>query len=167
MDPKRFKLALGHFLSGVTVVTAGSAAPSDGSGWHGMTASAFVSVSMDPPLVLVAVQKKAHMHTILASDGGRAFAVSVLAAGQDKVSNHYAGWKDPAFTPEIVLDRFRTPVIAGALAWLDLDLEQAVDAGDHTLYIGRIVDLDVADPAPADGLPLAYYRGKYGKFSLA
>ncbi|MSP55109.1 MAG: flavin reductase [Myxococcales bacterium] len=169
MDPTRFKSALGHFLSGVTVVTAEVVDASGGMELLGMTASAFLSVSVDPPLVLVSVAKTARLHAALLGRGGEVaaparFAISVLAAGQDQVSNHFAGWKDPTFEPGVDRGRFRTPVITGALVWLDLDLHDAVDAGDHTLLIGRVVDLGLAAPPPSGGAPLAYYRGKYGGF---
>lgn len=170
MDSKLFKHALGHFLSGVTVVTAETVDPNGGMELQGMTASAFLSVSIDPPLVLVSVARTARLHSALSGGVGPAgapahFAISILAAGQEKVSNHFAGWKDPTFEPGIDRGRFRTPVIAGALAWLDLDLHEAVAAGDHTLFIGRVVDLALAEPTPSAGMPLAYYRGKYGGFA--
>ncbi len=161
MDPKRFKAVLGQFLSGVTVVTAVRPDDQGAPALHGMTASAFMSVSLDPPLVVVSVQNKAHMHGHLA--GGGPWAVSFLAQGHDLVSNHFAGWESPDFTPTLAEGRFRTPVIAGALGWLDLDLQDAIEAGDHTLFLGRVVDLGLAEePLPG---PLAYFRGKYGSFT--
>ena len=167
MDPKRFKAALGQFLSGVTVVTAVRPDENGLSQLHGMTASAFVSVSIDPPLVLVSVQKTTHMHAHLSAGGP--FAISLLSEDQALVSNHFAGWKKEGFEPEVVGGTFRTPVIAGALAWLDLDLYEAVSAGDHTLFIGRVVDLGLADLPVGEGAltPLAYWKGKYGVFSPA
>lgn len=170
MDPKLFKQALGHFLSGVTVVTAETVDPNGDMELLGMTASAFLSVSIDPPLVLVSVARTARLHSALSGGAGSAgaparFAISILASGQDNVSNHFAGWKDPSFEPGIGRGRFRTPVIAGALAWLDLDVHEIVSAGDHTLFLGRVVELALAEPAPAGGMPLAYYRGKYGGFT--
>lgn len=167
MDPKRFKAALGQFLSGVTVVTAVRPDENGSAQLHGMTASAFVSVSIDPPLVLVSVQKTTHMHAHLAAGGP--FAISLLSEDQALVSNHFAGWKKEGFEPEVIGGTFRTPVIAGALAWLDLDLYEAVSAGDHTLFIGRVVDLGLADVPAGEGAltPLAYWKGKYGVFSPA
>ena len=164
MDPKLFKAVLGQFLSGVTVVTAVRPGPDGAPALHGMTASAFISVSMDPPLVLVSVQKKAHMHDILAQPGP--FAISLLASRQDLVSNHFAGWKKAGFEPELLAAApegpFRTPVVDDALGWLDLDLHDTVSAGDHTLFIGRVVDLRLGDQLERG--PLAYVAGKYGSF---
>ena len=164
MDPKRFKAVLGQFLSGVTVVTASRPDGSGGYALHGMTASAFVSVSIDPPLVLVSVQRTAHMHAHLSAGGP--FAISILAHGQELVSNHYAGWKKEGFEPTM-LDAapegpFRSAVVAGALGWLDLDLHDSVQAGDHTLFIGRVVSLELGEKVERG--PLAYFSGKYGTF---
>ncbi len=167
MDPKRFTAVLGQFLSGVTVITAVRVDDTGVPRLHGMTASAFMSLSIDPPLVVVSVQRKAHMHAHLAAGGP--FAISVLAAGQELTSNHYAGWPKAGFEPMMLAvgpeGPYRTPVVAEALAWLDLDLHAAVDAGDHTLFIGRVVDLD-RGPDPDRG-PLAYFAGKYGVFTKA
>lgn len=150
MDPKDFRRALGSFASGVTVV----AAEVDGV-IHGMTASAFISVSMDPPLVLVSVSQRAHLHPIVAQAG--AYTVSVLAAHQAPLSNHFAGRPDPA--PAI--DWRRTPsgaaVLAGVLTTIECTLVHAIEAGDHTLYVGRVEGVDVQD-----GEPLTYFRGRYG-----
>lgn len=159
MDPKRFKAVLGQFLSGVTVVTARRPDDAGVPQLHGITVSAFLSVSLDPPLVLCSIQKTAQMHRHLSAGGP--FAVSLLAESQSAVSNHFAGFRTEGFSPELLDGRFRTPVIAGALAWIDLDLHEAVSAGDHTLFIGRVIDLGLAEDAPS---PLAYYRGKYGTF---
>ena len=167
MDSKRFKAVLGQFLSGVTVVTAVRPDESGSPKLHGMTASAFVSVSIDPPLVLVSVQKTSHMHAQLSAGGP--FAISLLSEAQALVSNHFAGWKKEGFEPDVIGGTFRTPVIAGALGWLDLDLHDAVSAGDHTLFIGRVVDLGLADVPEGEGAltPLAYWKGKYGGFTPA
>lgn len=151
-DPRQFRQVLGHFLSGVTVV----AVRHDGE-TRGMTASAFSSLSLDPPLVLVCVGHKAHLHALLRADGR--FSISILAQDQGPVSNHFAG-----YAPDVAVtwdDTFGgTPVVAGALAWLDCAVQELHPGGDHTIVIGR-----VERAAVADGAPLAYYRGKYGRFA--
>lgn len=149
LDPKLFRAALGRFLSGVTVVLV-----DDEAGLHGMTASAFTSVSLDPPLVLVAVAKKAHMHARLAA-GGR-FSISLLSAEQEAVSNHFAGRPGPIPEGTITRDAAARPVVAGALAWIGCVLHQAVDAGDHSLFLGRVEGIEVFD-----GNPLGYWSGAY------
>lgn len=165
MDPKLLKAVFGQFLSGVTVVTAVRPDASGAQTLCGMTASAFISVSMEPPLVLVSVQHHARLHACLSAGGP--FAISVLAQGQELISNHYAGWRkegcEPTMLPAAPEGPYRTPVVADALAWLDLDLHASVDAGDHTLFIGRVVNLGLS-PIP-DRPPLAYFAGKYGVFT--
>lgn len=153
IDPREFRQVLGHFLSGVTVLTV-----RDGATVRGMTASAFTSLSLDPPLVLACVAKKAHLHEHL-SAGGR-FAVSMLAADQAWVSNHFAGYGKP--DDVVVFDEAfgATPVIAGSLAWLDCAVHALQEGGDHTILIGRVEKL-----VAHGGEPLAYWRGKYGAFT--
>ena len=155
VDPRQFRQALGSFLSGVTVLTV-----RDGDAVHGMTASAFSSLSLDPPLVLACVAHKAHLHAHLAA-GGR-FAVSILREDQAWVSNHFAGYGKPDDVVQWDEAFGRTPVIAGALAWLDCAVHALQDGGDHTILIGRVERL-----AAHDGAPLAYWRGKYGAFTPA
>jgi flavin reductase (DIM6/NTAB) family NADH-FMN oxidoreductase RutF len=147
--PRAFKDALSRFASGVTVVTV-----EDAGEVLGITVSAFSSVSLDPPLVLVAINGRAPVHAALPRVGR--FAVSVLAQGQDAVSNHYAGYRQPGVVPELARSDVGPPVVAGALAWLVCSLHAAVGAGDHTLFIGRVEHL-----SSNDGEPLVYFKGKY------
>ena len=84
------------------------------------------------------------------------FAVSLLAAGQDAVSNYYAGWKQPGQTVELVRPEGGVPVVPDALAWIQCARHEAFDAGDHTLYLGRVEAATVRD-----GDPLLYFRGRY------
>ncbi len=149
VDPKEFRRALGSFASGVTVV----AAEVDGA-IHGMTASAFISVSMEPPLVLVSVSRKAHLHPIVAQAG--AYSVSILGAHQAAISNHFAGRPNPELDIAWARTDAGQPVLADALTTLSCTLEQAIDAGDHTLYVGRVMGVDIRE-----GEPLAYFRGGY------
>ncbi len=130
---------LGAFATGVTVVTVGGDFP------HGMTANSFASVSLDPPLVLVCVGREALMHDVLATR--TAFAVSILASDQSEVARYFADKRRP-----IGRDQFDAvswypgahsgaPLIGGALAHLECELEHRHDAGDHTIYVGRLVSL--------------------------
>lgn len=151
IDADTFKQALSRFPSGVTVVTVQQAEHT-----HGMTASAFISVSLEPPLVLVSVANKARMHGFLSQTCH--FGISFLAADQAAVSNHFAGRpQDPAPDLETLAE---VPVIAGATVQLSCELFAQHPAGDHTLFVGKIVAATYTDREP-----LLYFRGKYGEFS--
>jgi flavin reductase (DIM6/NTAB) family NADH-FMN oxidoreductase RutF len=149
-----FKHAMGSFATGVTVITV------DYEGEvRGMTANAFASVSLDPLLVLVCVDHKARTHAYL--NARKRFGVNVLAENQRAISEHYAL---PTQTPkegEKAGARFDrtphgTPVLHGALAYLECRLHTAEDAGDHTIFIAEVEDVVVHE-----GSPLLYFRGKY------
>ena len=142
-----FKQALGRFASGVTVVSV----QSDGSP-VGMTASAFVSVSLDPPLVLVSVAKKAKMHAHLSA--GLAWTASVLGAGQDRISNQFAGFGQGE--PEWLDDTGWAPRLRGSVAWVACTPFAAHEAGDHTLFVGRVESVGFTE-----GAPLLYFSGTY------
>lgn len=152
VTPADFRATLGLFLSGVTVVAARD--PASGEP-HGMTASAFISVSLAPPLVLVSVDKKAHAHRILAAAGH--YGVSFLAEGNDQLAMHYAG-RPGADTAGRFVEQGGQPILEGALAWLACRIVDAHDAGDHTLYIGEVQALGRADGAHK---PLGYFAGKF------
>lgn len=150
IDSNHFRASLGRFPSGVTVITC----KQEGQ-VHGMTASAFVSVSMDPPLVLVSVAKKARMHEKLLN--AEVFGISILAQDQAHWSNHFAGklhTQEPEFT-----EHEGVPVLEGALVNLVLNTHQRVEAGDHTLFIGEITYTRYTEQDA-----LLYFRGKYGQF---
>jgi flavin reductase (DIM6/NTAB) family NADH-FMN oxidoreductase RutF len=147
-DTRHFRSALGRFASGVTVVTTQLDQQT-----HGMTANAFVSVSLDPPLVLVSLDNRSYLHRVLPLTGR--YGVSVLAQDQQKLSNHFAG-----STVEGLHIRFTTrngvPLIEGAVAYFVVDVFDAHPAGDHTLYIGRVEHFEARDDKP-----LLFYAGKY------
>ena len=149
-DTRAFRHALGRFASGVTVVTARYEGQT-----HGMTANAFVSVSLDPPLVLVSLDNRSNMHRILPSTGF--YGVSVLAENQERLSNYFAG----RTTAENFHIRFTTrkdiPLIEGAVAYFVVRVIDAHPAGDHTLYIGHVEHFEAAP----DGRPLLFYAGRY------
>ncbi len=144
----QFRSALGRFASGVTVVTTQVEKQT-----HGMTANAFVSVSLDPPLVLVSLDNRSYLHRILPSTGR--YGVSVLAQDQQMLSNHFAG-----STVQGLHIRFTTrngvPLIEGAVAYFVVEVFDAHPAGDHTLYIGRVEHFESRDDKP-----LLFYAGKY------
>jgi flavin reductase (DIM6/NTAB) family NADH-FMN oxidoreductase RutF len=152
-----FRKALGSFATGVTVITVDFE-----DKVHGMTANAFSSVSLDPLLVLVCVDHRARTHTHL--HARKRFGVNVLAASQQAISEYYAL---PSPTHENAereagarFDRTQhgTPVLQGALAYLECRLHTAQDAGDHTIFIAEVEDVVVRA-----GDPLLYFRGEYRK----
>jgi flavin reductase (DIM6/NTAB) family NADH-FMN oxidoreductase RutF len=148
VDPRRFRETLGRFASGITVVTT----MHEGE-VHGMTANAFVSVSLDPPLVLVSVDNRANMHDILPKS--KRYGVSILAEEQQALSQHFAGQPQEGLEVPFVR-RNEVPVLAGAVAHLVCRVVDEYAAGDHTLYIGQVEYLDYRD-----GAPLLFYTGKY------
>ena len=150
-----FRRAMGCFATGVTVITV------DYEGdVHGMTANAFTSVSLDPQLVLVCVDHKARTHTHLHEK--KRFGVNVLAENQRRISEYYARPGETHQRAEqeagACFDRTAhgTPVLHGALAYLECRLHTAQDAGDHTIFIAEIEDVVVRE-----GDPLLFYRGNY------
>ncbi len=150
MDDRLFRTAMGKFTTGVTVITTEIA-----QNVHGMTANAFMSVSLDPKLIVVSIGEKANMNQYLQQTDR--FAVSVLNASQEDLSAYFAGQiKEDR---EIEFDRFNgMPVIQDALANMTCTVYDSVIAGDHTLYIGEVTDLRIQE-----GEPLGFFEGKYRK----
>jgi flavin reductase (DIM6/NTAB) family NADH-FMN oxidoreductase RutF len=152
-DTIQFRSALGRFASGVTVVTAQHEEHP-----HGMTANAFVSVSLDPPLVLVSLGNRSNMHRILPAIGR--YGVTVLAEDQEALSNHFAGRPvDGLHIPFIM--RHGVPLLDGGVAHFVVQVVDAHAAGDHTLYIGRVEYFEWRDDKP-----LLFYSGKYQRLSV-
>ena len=118
-----------------------------------MTANAFVSVSLDPPLVLVSLDNRSYMHKILPSAG--VYGVSVLAEDQEPLSKHFAG-RGGEELPIRFITRNDMPLIDGAIAYLVARVVDAHPAGDHTLYIGRVEHFEASDAKP-----LLVFRGRY------
>jgi flavin reductase (DIM6/NTAB) family NADH-FMN oxidoreductase RutF len=153
---RQFRDSVGMFATGITVLTARA----DGSG-HGMTANAFASVSLDPLLVLVCVERDAVMHKVL-QEVGR-FAVSVLAGDQEDLARYFSDPGRPKSMAQFLPLPWRpgpvtgAPLLDGALAWLECDVEAAYDGGDHTVFLGRV--LSVERGARRD--PLLHYGGEY------
>ncbi|WP_026702166.1 flavin reductase family protein [Salibacterium aidingense] len=147
MDDRMFKAAMGKFATGVTVITT----EVDGQ-VHGMTANAFMSVSIDPKLILISVADKAKMHDLIKQSGK--FAVSILAEHQQEMSMVFAGQiKDR----EIAFARFENlPVIEDSLVTIACDVHDTHPAGDHTLFVGAVQNLHLQEDEP-----LAIYEGKY------
>ncbi len=152
-----FRRALGCFATGVTILTL-----DDEGGVHGMTANAFASVSLDPLLVLVCVDRRARTHAHL--HARKRFGVNILAENQRAISGYYARpERDHDRAEQQVGARFDrtshgTPVLHDALAYLECRLHTAQDAGDHTIFIAEVEDVVVRE-----GDPLLFFRGQYRK----
>jgi flavin reductase (DIM6/NTAB) family NADH-FMN oxidoreductase RutF len=148
IDSRELRNACGLFATGITVVTT----EVDGD-VHGMTANAFMSVSLDPPLLVISVGLKARLHDLLAQTGR--YAVSILRHDQEDYSSHFAGW--PVEGLEVRFERRDDyPVLPDALAYFVCKVVDAHPAGDHTLYIGQVEYLE-----HDAGEPVLFYSGKY------
>ncbi|MHB8681646.1 MAG: flavin reductase family protein [Acidimicrobiales bacterium] len=152
-DTARFREVLGHFPTGVTIVTA-----VEGGEPVGFTCQAFASLSLDPPLVVLAPGKSSTSWPRIVSAGE--FCVNILAEDQEALCRDFSvsggdkftgvGWR-PAGNG--------APVLDGVLAWVECRFLRSHDAGDHELVVGHVQDMGVNK-----GRPLVYYRGGFGRF---
>ncbi|MFG2429147.1 flavin reductase family protein [Streptomyces sp. NPDC048590] len=164
MSNDEFRAALSRLAAGVVLVTAQEPPlGEDGRGEDaGMTATAFMSVSLDPPLVLVSLRNDSRMDDLLAEQP--LWAVSVLAQDQRHIAGRFAmkgRISDRLLFEELPCIRggiTGAPLLEGALATLECRTEQRVPAGDHTLVIGRVL---TASLPSGDGEPLTYFKGRY------
>lgn len=156
VDGRRFRDVLGHFPTGVTVVTGVDAQGAP----HGITIGSFVSVSLDPPLVGFLPGKNSRSWPLIAESG--AFCVNILAAGQDDLCWRFA--KEPGEGEDSKFSgvswstsTLGSPVLPGVIGWIDCTVESVSEAGDHWFVMGRVVDLaheaDVSDA-------MVFFRGK-------
>ncbi|MGN6535530.1 MAG: flavin reductase family protein [Mesorhizobium sp.] len=150
VSPEAMRRTLGRFCTGVTVI----AIPHE-DGFHAMTANAFMSVSLDPPLVLVSVDKRARMRRYL-DRPGCSFGVSILHSSQESVAWHFAGRPIADGKKTIGIEESGFPFVVGSIAHVGCSLEQTHEAGDHTLYIGRVSHL-----WSSAGEPLLFHCGKF------
>jgi flavin reductase (DIM6/NTAB) family NADH-FMN oxidoreductase RutF len=153
VDPPQFRQLLGRFATGVTVLTTRT--PGRGGGPIGMTASSVASVSLDPPLLLVSVDRRHDMHAAL--EAASHFVLNVLAADQEALSRRFAADEPNRFAGVGYHEnRQGIAVLDGVLAHIDCQKHSAVPAGDHTVYVGLVVGGSVTERRP-----LLYYRGGY------
>ncbi|MEK6751455.1 MAG: flavin reductase family protein [Chloroflexota bacterium] len=158
LDAESLRSAMRAWSAGVTVVTATHAGQK-----HGMTVNSFTSISLAPALITVSLQQSTRTHEMVMAS--RAFGLTILSAGQSKISDIFAGR-----FPEIV-DRFAgletetrvtgSPLIVGGLAWLDCRVVETFDAGLNTLFIAEVV----ATRGSGEGQPLVYHNRKYWQLS--
>jgi flavin reductase (DIM6/NTAB) family NADH-FMN oxidoreductase RutF len=153
--PDDFRRVLGHFATGVTIITT-----TDGEGRAtGLTVSAFCSVSLDPPQILVCIDHKSQSYPAL-RDGSR-FAVNILGSEHESVSRRFATTRLDKFDGvAFTLGALGVPLIDGALAQLECRTVSRHVEGDHTILVGR-----VEEARNGGGEPLLYFRGKYGRLA--
>ena len=150
IDEFRFRQAMGYFATGVTVVTTAH----EGQ-LYGMTVSSFASLSLKPPLILICVEKVLSTHTAIA-DAGQ-FAVNILEQSQEHLSRRFATRENDKFMGVAWhSSRFGLPVLEGALAIIECQLRDTFPGGDHTIFVGEVMDAELSQ-----GSPLLYYRRGY------
>jgi flavin reductase (DIM6/NTAB) family NADH-FMN oxidoreductase RutF len=154
VDDGQFKAALSHFASGVTVVTT----ELEGTR-YGMTVASFASLSLHPPLVLVCIEKNVKSHEAIATAG--MFGVSMLAQTQQDISGRFASRREDKF--EGIATRrgsLGMPLIEGAICTLECRLHAQLPGGDHSIFVGEVIDTRIED-----GAPLVYYGSGYRALS--
>jgi len=154
-----FRKALGHFTTGVTVVTV----EREPGKIHGMTANSFTSVSLDPMLILVCVDHRAKTLPLL--EKKKRFGISVLKVGQEAISEYFAKGEQSSEAEERMSIRYRwtpggTPVLENSLLQLSCKVIESHAAGDHTIFVGEVEEAEMHE-----GEPLLYFRGEYRKIA--
>ncbi len=155
IGPDEFRRVLGHFATGVTIVTTCDAdvRPS------GLTVSAFASLSLDPPLVLVCIDHKSQTYPALRESGR--FAINVLALGQEALSRRFASTQAGKFDGLAYrISDLQLPLLGAALAHIECVTVSAHVEGDHTIFVGRVERTGIND-----GEPLLYFRGRYNRLT--
>lgn len=152
MDPREFRNCMGRFATGVTVVTCNVE-----GGYHGLTANSFTSVSLDPPLVLVSVDRKTKALEHLKNN---AFTVNILNDQQQDVAMHFAG-RPQENLPFKWVEGEHAPRIEESLAYIECVPWNAYDGGDHVLYLGEVKNFEYKD-----GDALTYFAGQFSRLSI-
>jgi flavin reductase (DIM6/NTAB) family NADH-FMN oxidoreductase RutF len=136
-EPASLREVMSQFATGITVITAG------GERGHGMTANAFTSVSLEPPLVLTCVDRNARIHEAILCE--RSFGVSVLGADQEELARYFANRGRPQGMAQFDLvdcvlgSNTGAPLMSGALAWLECELTEVYHGGDHSIFLGKVL----------------------------
>jgi flavin reductase (DIM6/NTAB) family NADH-FMN oxidoreductase RutF len=153
IDPRALRDCCGQFATGVTVITTRTP-----EGDHGMTVSAFMSVSLDPPLISVSLNRRSRMLGKVQTS--RRFAVNILSQHMRPHALHFAGRPDEALTG-LFQEHQGLPVLRDAAAVIVADVAQQIEAGDHVVLLGHVRHLD-HDPAVA---PLLFHGGQFGSLA--
>ena len=148
INSKKLRTVAGCFATGVSIVSVVNPAGEV----HGMTASSFLSVSLDPPLVLFSLMNQNHMASYLKV--GDPLGISILTQEMERVSNHFAKIATLSPPPAFV-EKAAAPVLENAHAWYATTVEQLIPAGDHILVLCKVIDL----AASPEKNPLIYYQG--------
>jgi flavin reductase len=149
IEPQLFRRTMGAFATGVAVVTVDA----DGA-THAMTANAFMSGSLEPPLCVISIAKRAHTHQMI--EQTRRFGVNILGADQEDLALFFAGKK--SLDVEVRFQRVGdTPLLQDCTARIAASVANECDCGDHTLFVGAILHMDVSDRPP-----LIYHRSAFG-----
>lgn len=156
VDGQAFRRVVGNLTSGVSVITTTVEGVR-----HGMTASSVTSLSLDPPMMLVCVNSSVPMSRSISSAGR--FAVNVLDGSGASLAHQFATPSEDKFKDVDVVDVAGVPLLRGALARLVCDVEEEVSGGTHIIFLGRVIHAE----AEHEGEPLAYFRGKFGRFEFA
>lgn len=159
VDPLEFRSTIGRFATGVTVITSAS-----GDLLHGMTANAITSLSLDPVMLLACIDKTTNMHRVLEDAG--VFAVHILAEDQEEISRTFARKGEPE-RGSLRGEHFRigksgAPLLERCLAYFDCRVAGVLEGGDHSIFLGEVIDEGVVDDAAR---PLIFYRGAYHRLS--
>jgi flavin reductase (DIM6/NTAB) family NADH-FMN oxidoreductase RutF len=151
IEKNELRRVMGHFATGVTVITT----LRESGELHGLTANAFTSVSLVPPLVLVCVDKKAESYPCF--EESRVFTVNVLAADQEAISRRFAVSGGEKFQGIAYRDGANgAPILDGSLAYIECRVTTALDGGDHTIYLGEVEQAETREAKP-----LLFFRGGY------
>jgi len=168
VDPQTYRDVLGRFVTGVTVVTTleSKADAGEPQPW-GTTVNSFTAVSLEPPLVLVSIGRERSIHPIIARTGR--FAVNILGENSQAISDCFAG--APSTLPReafcsaaYALGECGLPVLDEAIAFVGCEVERVIEAGDHTLYVSRVVEAGTRDDP---GWPLLFFRRRYLRIERA
>jgi flavin reductase (DIM6/NTAB) family NADH-FMN oxidoreductase RutF len=158
LNPEELRRAMRAWATGITVVTAAHAGVR-----HGMTVSSFTSVSIEPPLVLVSLQTSSRTHGLI--QGAGKFGVTILGAGQQEISERFAGLIPDAQDRLVGIETDTlasdVPVLRGGLAQLECRVVQTYPAGTNTLFIGEVLAVRAAD----EGEPLVYFNRGYNRLA--
>jgi flavin reductase (DIM6/NTAB) family NADH-FMN oxidoreductase RutF len=160
IDEQSYRDVLTRFATGVTVVTTLEESADGPQPW-GTTVNSFTGISLDPPLVMVAIGQERSIHPII--ERTRRFSVNILGEDSQALSDCFAG--APSSLPreafcnaDYVLGETGLPVLDAAIAYLSCDVERVIEAGDHTMYLGRVIETGCRDDI---GWPLLYFRRRY------